>query len=344
MKKPGEMCPIAHLTVENGIMITDPDYPATPRSCNPEIDVPVAKLEEKTEGRRILVFFAEKDDALYNVECVLGDGNPKDFHNPGKLYTLHAVVIGAVQPVVHALMQASDVRACETLLTCVRNATVRKFGHMGALGTSTTWTFDYEAAVLIATQNVFGTASGTPKVRSCAFYFAKALNTKRDELALRGLSNSNPLVHDWLRRVRHLPFLPGDFRLDFAADLIAARPSVGPLYSARLQQFAVYMSGFWLSKPNREGRLGRLSTYHPALAEFIQFLQVAQFASQNRIQALLRDLLAVASAPPSEVRARNRKLNEEMALFSSYLVTAVPTYQDVINYIDRVALFGLLVA
>lgn len=264
-KEPGERCPIAHLTLENGIMITDPDYPATPHSCHPETDVPVAKvlanrfmvevrteiresrkrpresfdhaissveerfanysidvqddvrselvagygfaskrrafsrnrqysvlkgntiddilpelqvtkdlclflqLEEKTEGRRMLVFFAEKDlDALYNVECVLGDGNfkynPKEFHNPGQLYTLHAVVNGEAQPVVYALMQASDVRAYETLLTCVRDAMVRKFGDIGALGTSTTWIYDYEAAVLMATQNVFGTASGTPKV------------------------------------------------------------------------------------------------------------------------------------------------------------------------------------
>ncbi|KAM7312158.1 hypothetical protein ISCGN_009063 [Ixodes scapularis] len=140
-------------------------------------------------------------------------------------------------------------------------------------------------------------------IRGCAFHFAKAVNTKRDELGLRGFSNSNPLVHELRRRVRHLLFVPNDFRLDFAEDFIAARPSVAPLDSARLQQFAVCMSRFWLSSPTardvwgqfraggprttnmvevwNNGLHSRLSTYHPALSEFIQFLQVAQFASQN---------------------------------------------------------------
>lgn len=204
------------------------------------------------------------------------------------------------------------------------------------------------------------------QIRGCAFHFAKAINTKRDELGLRGLYKNNPLVNEWLRRVRHLPFIPDDFRLEFAADLIAARPPLAPLDTARLQQFANYVEGFWLSNPIvkdvwgqfgaegprttnmvegwHNGLHSRLSVYHPALAEFIQFIQVSQFASQNRIQALLRDPLAVASAPSSEVRARNEKLREEMALFSSYTSTTAPRFQDIINYLDRVASFGLLVA
>ncbi|KAG0422392.1 hypothetical protein HPB47_001780, partial [Ixodes persulcatus] len=223
-------------------------------------------------------------DALYIAECVLGDGNlkynPKEFHNPGQLYILHAVVNGEAQPVVYALMQASDVRAYETLLTCVGDAMDTRLREAGA-------------------EAVYCLAQGAPKDP----------NISRAQLNHQGPlfpGYGNPLVHEWLRRVRHLPFVPNDFRLDFAADFIAARPSMAPLDSARLQQFAVYMSGFWLSNPTArdvwgqfgaggprttnmvEGRLNWLhnwlSTYRPA--EFIQFLQVAQFASQNRIVGL----------------------------------------------------------
>lgn len=117
----------------------------------------------------MLIFFADKDlDALQNAQYVLGDGNfkynSKEFHNPGQLYTLHAVVNGEAQPIVYALMQALDVRAYEVLLTCLKDAMIRRFGIIGALATTTTWIFDYEAAVIIATKNVFSTTSSTPKV------------------------------------------------------------------------------------------------------------------------------------------------------------------------------------
>lgn len=117
------------------------------------------------------------------------------------------------------------------------------------------------------------------------------------------------MVHEWLRRPRHVPFVPDDFRLEFAADIIAARPPLALFDSARLQQFVIYMEGFWLSNPVvkdvwgqfgakgppttsmvegwHNGLHSRLSVCHPALAELTEFLQVAQFTSQNRIQSLL---------------------------------------------------------
>ncbi|KAH9375808.1 hypothetical protein HPB48_009864 [Haemaphysalis longicornis] len=331
---------------------------------------PFLRFQDNTEGRRMLICFADKDlDALENAEYVLGDGkfkyNPNEFHNTGQLYTLHAVVNGEGQPVVYALTQALHVRAYEVLLTCLKDAMMRRFGSLGALATTTTWIFDYEAAVIMATKSVLGTSSSTPKIKGCAFHFAKAINTKRGELGLRGLCNSDPSVNEWLRMVRHLPFIPDSFRVEFAVDLITARTPLAPLQAARLQQFANYVEGFWLSNqvvkddwgqfedqgPRttnmvegwHNGLHSRLSAHHPALAEFIQFLQVAQVASQNRIQGLLRDPLAVAKAPSRQVRGRNEKLREEMALFSSYISANALTFQD-INYIDRVATFGLLVA
>lgn len=202
------------------------------------------------------------------------------------------------------------------------------------------------------------------QVRGCAFHFAKALNTKRDELGLRSSCKQNGDVARWIERVRHLPFVPDDFREAFSRDLLAARPHASPLDSARLEQFAKYFDSFWLSNavvkdiwgqfendgPRttnmvegwHNGLHSRLTSHHPDLAEFIQFLQVIQHSSQNRIQALLLDHLAVASAPGVEVSNRNKRLQEETALFSGYLSSAVPTFQDVLNYLDRITILGVL--
>lgn len=202
-----EKSPIAHLTLKNGVIITDPDNPSTPHSCTPgnvalvgktlaqrhmvEVRTQVREnrkrprqaydeavysvdecyenhpseirdaikselssgygfaskrralsrnrhfnvikgnsldaihpdlqktkdgqrflqFEDKTDGRRMLVFFSEKDlHALKDAQYVLGDGNfkynPMEFHNPGRLYTLHSIVKGEAQPVIYALMQS----------------------------------------------------------------------------------------------------------------------------------------------------------------------------------------------------------------------------------------------
>lgn len=60
--------------------------------------------------------------------------------------------------------------------------------------------------------------------------------------------------------------------------------------------------------PEGNGLHSCLCSYHPAVAEFIQLLQVAQFASQNRIEVLLMNPLAVGSASSSQIQATNDKL------------------------------------
>ncbi|CAN7976060.1 unnamed protein product, partial [Ixodes persulcatus] len=280
---------------------------------------PFLQLECKTEGRRLLLFYAEKNlEALVNVDYILGDGNfknnPTEFHNPGQLYTLHAVVKGEGHPVVYALMQSLDVQAYEVLFGALKASIISKYGHAGTLETSTTWLFDYESAAIQAVTNTSQTAMGPPKVRGCAFHFAKALNNKRDELGLRILCRDDVDVNEFFIRLRHLPFVPDDFRLQFAGDLLAARPHQPPLHAARLKQLVRYFTNFWLSNNivkeiwgqfgNRgprttnmvegwhNGLHSRLGSRHPDLAEFIQFLQVSQHAAQNRLQALLWDPLA----------------------------------------------------
>lgn len=265
-KTPGERCPVAHLTLRNGVMASDPDYPSTPHSCIPvqdsdaknvlakrfmyevrtdvrsnrkrprvaydeavsavqerfseygeEVQAGVQaslssgygfgskrralsrnrhhntlkgntldellpelrvthdekqflQLEVKTEGRRLLLFYAEKDlEALINADCILGDGNfkynPSAFHNPGQFYTLHVVIKGEAHPVVHILMQSYDVQAYELVFNFLKAAIIRKFGTVGALSTSTTWLFDYESAAIQAAINVYQTTPGTAKVK-----------------------------------------------------------------------------------------------------------------------------------------------------------------------------------
>lgn len=88
--------------------------------------------------------------------------NPKEFHSPGQLYTLHSIVKGEAQPVIHALMQSCDTRAYEALLSVVKDAMEDKFGNVGTLSTTATWLFDFECAAVQAARNVFGVTQGTP--------------------------------------------------------------------------------------------------------------------------------------------------------------------------------------
>ncbi|KAG0418938.1 hypothetical protein HPB47_004481 [Ixodes persulcatus] len=296
----GEKCPVAHLTLRNGVMATDPDHPVTPHSCNPNEDADAASVL----SRRF----------MYEV--------------------------------------STD--AYEVLFGALKASIISKYGHAGTLETSTTRLFDYESAAIQAVTNTSQTAMGPPK----------ALNKKRDELGLRILCRDDVDVNEFFIRLRHLPFVPDDFRLQFAGDLLAARPHQPPLHAARLEQLVRYFTNFWLSNNivkeiwgqfgNRgprttnmvegwhNGLHSRLGSRHPDLAEFIQFLKVSQHAAQNRLQALLWDPLAVAKPTISAVVNRNLLLHAEMDTFASFISSQAPTYQDVVNYLDRIASFGVL--
>ncbi|CAN7945583.1 unnamed protein product, partial [Ixodes hexagonus] len=210
------------------------------------------QLEIKTEGRRLLLFYAEKDlEVLLNIDFILGDGNfkynPSEFHSPGQFYTLHAIVQGEAHPIVYALMQSCDVQAYEVVFGTLKTSLEIKFGGVGGLSTSTTWLFDYESAAIQAVMNIFQTTAGLPRVRGCAFHFAKAINSKRDELGLRALCRDDPEVNKWFVRIRHLPFVPDHCRLLFSSDLLTAKPNQPQLNAARLDQFVRYFRSFWLS-------------------------------------------------------------------------------------------------
>ncbi|XP_042148915.1 uncharacterized protein LOC121837372 [Ixodes scapularis] len=329
------------------------------------------QLEVKTERRRLLLFYAEKDlEVILNVEFILADGNfkynPSEFHSPWQFYTAHAIVKREAHPIVYALMQSCDVQAYEVVFGTLKTSLETKFEGVGGLSTSTTWHFDYESAAIQAVMNVFKTTARFPKVRGCAFHFAKAINTKRDELGLRALCRDDPEVNKRFVRIRHLPFVPDHCHVLFSSDLLAAKPNLPQLNAARLDQFIRYFRNFWLSHSiireiwgqfgNRgprttnvvegwhNGLHSRLSSRHPDLTEFIQFLQVAQHAAQNRIQALLLDPLAVARPTSSFVSARNERLHAEMDAFASFTSGNAATYQDVCNYVDRIASTGVLPA
>ncbi|KAM7284556.1 hypothetical protein ISCGN_001650 [Ixodes scapularis] len=210
------------------------------------------QLECKTEGRRLLLFYADKDlEAVVNLGYILGDRNLKynltEFHNPGQPYALHVVVKGGAHPVVYALTQSLVVQAYEVLFGALKASIINKYGHAGTLETSTTWLFDYQSAAIQAVTKTFQTAMGPPKVRGCAFHFAKALNKKRDELVLGTLCRDDVDVNEFFIRLRHLPFVPDDFRFQFAGDLLAARPHLPPQHATRLEELVRYFTNLWIS-------------------------------------------------------------------------------------------------
>ncbi|XP_064467392.1 uncharacterized protein LOC135378319 [Ornithodoros turicata] len=330
---------------------------------------PFLRFEERTEGRRMLIFFADKDlEGLQAAEYVLGDGNfkfnPPEFHNPGQFYTLHVVV--KAHPFLYALMQRMDRAAYETLFTVLRDGLIRKFGHVHTLSTSVTWLFDFEMAAILAVKTVSSGTQGAPKVHGCAFHYAKALNTKRDELGLKKLCAEHSGVALWMTRVRHLPFVPDEFRLQFAEDLLAAHPDLPPLEAARLQRFSRYFARFWIQNavikdicgqfkntgPRttnmaegwHNGLLSRIDRRHPSLAELLQWLQTSQHATQNRMLALRLDPLAVGRPQCPSVLRRNRLLLSEMDRFETYVAGHVPTFADVANYLDSIIETGVLLA
>lgn len=134
-------------------------------------------------------------------------------------------------------------------------------------------------------------------------------------MVLKTLCRDDPAVHGWFTRVKRFIFVPDAFRLEFASYLLLDKPSLQPLNTARLDQFERYFRGFLLNNNllkhirgqfsnlgamtanNVEGRYNglhsRLRSRHPDKAEFLQFLNSAQHAAQNRIKALLLDPLAL---------------------------------------------------
>lgn len=95
--------------------------------------------------------------------------------------------------------------------------------------------------------------------------------------------------------------------------------------------------------PERNRQHSRLCSYHSIAAEFTQFLQAALFASQKRM-LLYGDSLAVTSTLSRQAQAKNDNLREEIVLFSSYVSVRALTYQAAINYLNRVAALGVLMA
>ncbi|KAG0410312.1 hypothetical protein HPB47_012577 [Ixodes persulcatus] len=75
----------------------------------------------------------------------------------------------------------------------------------------------------------------------------KALNKKCDELGFRTWCRDDVDANEFFIRLRHLLFVPDDFRLPFAGNLLAARPHQPPLYAARLEQLVRYFTNFWVS-------------------------------------------------------------------------------------------------
>uniref|UniRef100_A0A914ULM2 MULE transposase domain-containing protein n=1 Tax=Plectus sambesii TaxID=2011161 RepID=A0A914ULM2_9BILA len=324
----------------------------------------------------MLIFFAVSDlEMLLEAEFVLCDGNhkynPPEFHKPGQLYTLHTIVKGECHPFLFAMMKKVDQDAYRSLFDCLRQAMVTRFGHLGNLPHST-WLFDFEQAAMGACIDVFNPL----KVQGCAFHYSKAINAKRDGLGLKvhctekdehgALTHQANSIKKWFKRVRYLCFLPEHLRLHFAQDLLRAVPIyTSPMINAQMQEFCKYFTGYWLSMPLirdvwgqfgnsgprttnyvegwHNGLHSRMNGRHPSLAELIGLFQISQNTTKFRVRALRTDPLALPKPQKAEVIRRNTLLQEEMPRFYHYCMTAPQTsYQDILNYIDRIIAIGVL--
>uniref|UniRef100_A0A914XJ59 MULE transposase domain-containing protein n=1 Tax=Plectus sambesii TaxID=2011161 RepID=A0A914XJ59_9BILA len=262
-----------------------------------------------TPDREMLIFFAVSDlELLLEAEFVLCDGNhkynPPDFHKPGQLYTLHTIVKGECHP------------------------------------------------------------------------FIKAINAKRDGLGLKVhctekdehgvLTHQANSIKKWFKRVRYLCFLPEHLRHCFARDLLQAVPIYpSAIINAQLHEFCLYFETYWLGCPlirNVWGQFGncgpRTTNYvegwhnglhshmngrHPSLAEIIGLFQSSQDSRKFRLRALRTDPLALPKPQKAEVIRHNTLLHEEMTAFHHYFMsTPMTTFQDILNYIDRIIAIGVL--
>jgi hypothetical protein len=106
--------------------------------------------------------------------------NPPEFHKPGQMYSVHALIKGESHPIVYAMMKRVDRASYVELFQCIKQEMLTRFGHTGNLQQAT-WLFDYELAAMEACAEVFHPL----KIQGCAFHFAKAVNAKRDEVGLK---------------------------------------------------------------------------------------------------------------------------------------------------------------
>ena len=87
----------------------------------------------------------------------------------------------------------------------------------------------------------------------------------------------------------------------------------------------------------------RFSSCHPSLAELIGLFQISQHISKYRVHALLIDLMALPKPQKPEVILRHQSsLQKEMQQFHTYFITSKTSYQDILNFIDRVSDIGVM--
>uniref|UniRef100_A0A914VEW9 MULE transposase domain-containing protein n=1 Tax=Plectus sambesii TaxID=2011161 RepID=A0A914VEW9_9BILA len=309
----------------------------------------------------LLVFFAISDlELLLEVEYVLCDGNhkynPPEFHKPGQLYTLHTIVKGECHPFLLDLMKKANQDAYRSLFDCLRQAMMARYRHLGNLPHAT-WLFDFEPATMGACIAVFSPR----QVQGCAFHFSKVINAKCDGLGLKSyckekdangvLTHQANSMKKFFKRIRYLCFLPEHLRLQFARDLLRAVPTYpSPVINAQLKEFCDYSRDSGLAPPSsatpggwHNGLHSQMNGRHPSLSEIIGVFQSSQDSSKFRLRALRTNPLAVPKPQKAEVVRRNTLLHEEMAAFHHYFMsTPMTTYQDILNYIDRIIAIGIL--
>lgn len=318
------------------------------------------------------IFFSNEDmEHFAAAEAVICDGNfaftPPEFSNPGQLYSVHALIRGECHPIAYALMKRRDIAAYEELFATLKAAILAVVGHLGTLQNSATWLFDFKVAAIKSAAKIF---SADPffqpiSVYGCVFHVSKAVNEKRDALGPRSVCRNNSDVRLWFSRIRHLPFLPEAFRLEFSRDLATSLPQgPSPLVTAQLSAFGAYFQSLWIDSPAVQGLWGhyenagprttnnvegwhnglrhQLPNHHPQLSKVIQFLRPQQHCSQVRINSLLHDQLAVPRQQDPAVLQRNSKLAAEIELFRAHVTYNQVSFGGICEYLDKISSIGIL--
>uniref|UniRef100_A0A914W1D5 Uncharacterized protein n=1 Tax=Plectus sambesii TaxID=2011161 RepID=A0A914W1D5_9BILA len=136
------------------------------------------------------------------------------------------------------------------------------------------------------------------------------------------------------------------------------------MINAQMQEFCRYFTSYWLSMPlirNIWGQFGnsgpRTTSYvegwhnrlhsqmngrHPSLAKLIRLFQVSQNTTKFRVCALCTNPLALPKPQKVEVICRNTLVQAEMNMFYQYFMSAQTSFQDIMNYLDRIIAIGVL--
>ncbi|XP_071132952.1 uncharacterized protein [Mytilus edulis] len=162
---------------------------------------PFLQADDNTEGR-MLIFSTQKNlTHLSAADIIYGDGTfytcPSLFF---QLYTFHAMVDGAMYPLVHSLLPAKSELVYTRFLTLLKDLCHQ---HQLQLQPNTIF-LDYEVAIRNAAYSVFPGINA----KGCFFHYTQCIWRKAQETGLQVPYKNDDNIHQLVRRAAVLPLIP----------------------------------------------------------------------------------------------------------------------------------------